>query len=42
MIIFETVDSTFIKVTATDEQEYLKLHNYFSIPIPGIEHSQLF
>lgn len=42
MIIFETVDSTFIKVTATNEEEYLKLHHYFSIPIPGIEHSQLF
>lgn len=42
MIIFEDVDATFIKVSATDESEYIKLHHYFSIPIPGIEHSQLF
>lgn len=42
MIIFEDINSTFIKVTSTDESEYIKLHDYFSIPIPGIEHSQRF
>lgn len=42
MIIIKDFSSTYIKIETTSEEEWFKLYNFFSIPIPGIEHSQLY
>ena len=42
MITLTDIDSTYIKINTTSEEEWNKIYNYFSVPIPNIEHSQLF
>lgn len=39
MIKIHSKDSTYIKLEFNDENELRKIWNYFSIPIPGAEHS---
>lgn len=42
MITLTDKDKTYIKIEASSEDEWYKIYNYFSVPIPGVEHSQLF